>query len=128
MGRPLKNIDPEQVRQLALIQCTYAEMASVLKCDPSTLTKRFSQVIKEGHEAGKASLRRTMYRMAVEDKNATMAIFLAKNYMGFRDKQPDEAPIIINAHPYNNSKVDMTKESTEKLVQLLIEAKSNGGK
>ena len=63
-GRPKLKIDPEQVKKLAAIQCSYAEMAAVLGCDPSTLTRRFSQAIKDGREQGKASLKRMQWKAA----------------------------------------------------------------
>ena len=37
MARPKKQIDEEQVKQLAGINCSYAEMAAVLGCDPSQI-------------------------------------------------------------------------------------------
>jgi hypothetical protein len=85
-GRPLKNIDPRQVEQLAAIQCSYAEMAAVLGCDPSTLTKRFSQAIKKGRESGKSSLKRAQFKAALGG-NATMLIWLGKQYLEQRDYQ-----------------------------------------
>lgn len=36
MARPIKKIDPEQVKKLAGIQCSYEEMGMILGCDPST--------------------------------------------------------------------------------------------
>jgi DNA invertase Pin-like site-specific DNA recombinase len=65
-GRPKKAIDEAQVRLLASYNCSYAEIAAVVKCDPSTLTRRFAQVIKEGREEGKASLKRVQYKKAME--------------------------------------------------------------
>jgi gamma-glutamylcysteine synthetase len=77
MARPLKEIDEEQVRKLAAIQCSYAEMAGVLGCDEKTLSNRFSQVIKEGREQGRMSLKRKQYEIAMSG-NVTMLIWLGK--------------------------------------------------
>ena len=85
-GRPKKDIDPAQVRQLAAINCSYEEIAGVVKCDPSTLTRRFSQAIKDGREEGKASLKRAQWKKAVVDGNPTMLIWLGKQYLGQRDE------------------------------------------
>lgn len=84
-GRPKKDIDPEQVRKLAMINCSYEEMAAILKCDESTLTRRFAQVIKEGRANLKTSLKRAMYTKAVTEKNTTMQIWLSKALLGYRD-------------------------------------------
>jgi hypothetical protein len=88
MARPKKNIDPEQVKKLAAIQCSYAEMAAVLGCDESTLTRRFAQVIKEGREQGKMSLKRKQYEVAMAG-NCTMLIWLGKNILGQKEAAED---------------------------------------
>ncbi len=96
MARPKKNIDVEQVKRLAAIQCSYEEMAAVLDCDESTLTKRFSQVIQKGRSNGRMSLKRKQYTMAMGG-NITMLIWLGKQYLGQRDKREE----IINANITN---------------------------
>lgn len=86
MGRPKKDIDAEQVRKLAAIDCSYAEIAAVVGCDPKTLTNRFSQVIKEGREQGCSSLKRKQFEVAMAG-NPTMLIWLGKQRLGQRDHQ-----------------------------------------
>lgn len=85
MARPLKIIDEDAVRKLASIQCSYEEMAAVLKCDPKTLSNRFSQAIKEGRSQGRMSLKRKQYEMAMGG-NITMLIWLGKQYLEQSDK------------------------------------------
>lgn len=70
-----------------MINCSYAEIAAVLDCDESTLTRRFAQVIKKGREHGKSSLKRSMWKKAVTDGNVTMMIWLSKQMLGYTDKQ-----------------------------------------
>ena len=86
MARPKKDIDPETVRKLAAIECSYAEIAAVLGCDPSTLTRRFAQVIEKGREEGKASLKRKQFEVAMGG-NPTMLIWLGKQRLGQKDEQ-----------------------------------------
>lgn len=85
MGRPLKDIKPEQVESLAAINCSYAEIAAVVGCDESTLTRRFAQVIQKGREQGKSSLKRKMWETAMGG-NVTMMIWLSKQMLGYTDK------------------------------------------
>lgn len=85
MARPLLDIDPKQVEQLAMIQCSYDEMAAVLDCDPKTLSNRFSQAIKKGREQGKSSLKRAQYKSAM-DGNSTMLIWLGKQHLDQKDE------------------------------------------
>jgi hypothetical protein len=79
----------DQIRALGRIQATVQEAASVLRVSERTLQNFFAahSDAKEAHEDGKleglASLRRKQFAMA--DKNAAMAIWLGKQYLGQRD-------------------------------------------
>ncbi len=89
MGRPLKDIDPEQVKKLAAIQCTMIEMAHVLSCSVDTLENRFSDIIKEGRSQGTMSLKRKQYEVAISG-NVSMLIWLGKQHLGQVEKQTVE--------------------------------------
>lgn len=79
-----------QIRALGAIQCTDVEVASVLKVCRATLTNFFAkhpeakQAWKDGQDEGKASLRRKQFTMA--ERNAAMAIWLGKQYLGQKDR------------------------------------------
>lgn len=91
MARPRKNIDPEQFKKLCSLQCTLDEIAGYFECSIDTienwckreLNARFSDVYKKYSDTGKISLRR--YQLKLAEKNAAMAIFLGKQYLGQRD-------------------------------------------
>jgi hypothetical protein len=109
MARPKKPIDPEQIRRLAMINCSYAEIAAVVGCDQSLLTKRFSQVLKDGREQGRSSLKRMMWE-AAQKGNISMMIFLSKQMLGYSDKltqqvtsDGEQEKLVIN---FNNEKKD----------------------
>ena len=91
-GRPLKEINEKQVHDLAAINCSIAEMAAVLDCDESTLTRRFAQVIEKGREHGTMSLKRMQYKLAM-DGDRTMLIWLGKIMLGQREKTE-----VLNIH------------------------------
>lgn len=84
----------EQIRALGRIQATVEECAAVLRVSLRTLQNFFTDHpdAKEAHEYGKlegcASLRRKQFALA--ERNAGMAIFLGKNYLGQRDIQQIE--------------------------------------
>ena len=90
-GRPRAVIDKDQFEKLCGLQCTEAEILAWFGVTDKTLTrwcketykKSFSEIFKEKRETGKISLRRHQWRLA--EKNAAMAIFLGKNYLGQRD-------------------------------------------
>lgn len=85
-GRPKKQIDYEVVEKLASIQCTQEEIAHFLNISVRTLQRdeEFCRLYKKGIDNGKMSLRRTQFKIA-EKGNASMAIFLGKQYLGQRD-------------------------------------------
>lgn len=49
----------------------------------------FSEVFKQKRGVGKISLRRSQWRLA--EKNANMAIFLGKQYLGQKDEPEQQA-------------------------------------
>ncbi len=85
-GRPKVQINEQALFELAKIQCTIPEMASVLGCAESVLRARFSAVIQKGKLEGHSSLRRMMY-LAAKGGNTGMMVWLSKNLLGYTDKQ-----------------------------------------
>jgi AraC-like DNA-binding protein len=117
VARPRKVIDPEQVRKLAAIDCSYDEMAAIVGCNPSTLTRRFAQAIEKGRQEGCASLKRKQFETAMAG-NPTMLIWLGKQRLGQTDKQqnsvtgPGGGPIqhaIVNILLPDNARGDRTQ-------------------
>ncbi len=86
VGRPKLAIDEEQLEKLASIDCSYEEMASILKCNPSTLTRNFAQVIEKSRALGRASLKRKQFELAMSG-NVTMLIWLGKVRLGQKERQ-----------------------------------------
>jgi len=95
-GRPPKQIDEQQVENLAKIGCTYAEIGAIVGCSKATLNSRFRTTISKGHENLKMSIRR-MQLQAANKGNIVMMIWLGKQYLGQQDKQhietKDEAKV-----------------------------------
>ena len=94
LARPLKEIDKNEFEKLCGLQCTKEEICAFFDLTDKTLEnwcKRtykagFSEVFRQKRGLGKISLRRAQFKLA--KKNASMAIFLGKQYLGQRD-QPD---------------------------------------
>jgi hypothetical protein len=93
-GRKKIPIDYEKAEKLASIMCTQSEIASVLGIPLGTLDHdpEFLRIHKKGLEHGKASLRRMQY-VAASGGNATMQIWLGKQYLEQRDKMDVENTI-----------------------------------
>jgi hypothetical protein len=93
MARPQINIDAAQFEKLCKLQCTLAEIAAWFSCSEDTIQRwckrtygeHFSDVYARIAPAGLISLRRNQFKLA--EKNAAMAIFLGKNYLGQTDSR-----------------------------------------
>ena len=90
-GRPRIKIDKDKFEKLCGIQCTLEEIAGVLNCSEDTIQRwcmreykeNFAVVYKKYSQTGKISLRRHQFKLA--EKNASMAIWLGKQYLGQKD-------------------------------------------
>lgn len=100
-GRP-QAIEPDAktiktIEGLGKIQATTRECAAVLGVSHQTFIAtmhrhpELAEALERGKETGKTSLRRTQFRLA--EKNASMAIFLGKNYLDQTDKQDITASV-----------------------------------
>lgn len=85
MARPKKEVNEEQVLELAKIGCTYQEIADFFQIDKSTVVRRFAHIIKEGHTDVKQSLRRAQLKSALSG-NVSMQIWLGKQMLGQKDQ------------------------------------------
>lgn len=103
MARPQKEIDWNLFEQLCALQCIQTEIASCLKIDQETLANRvkqhyeaesYSDIYKRFSETGKCSLRR--HQFVLSKKNASMAIWLGKVWLGQKDPQGEENKDLIN--------------------------------
>ena len=89
-GTETVKIDLVELEKLCGLQCTIPEIAAWFKCSESTINKRraddeeFRAVMDRGFEKGKASIRRHQMRL-LEEGNATMAIWLGKQYLGQKE-------------------------------------------
>ena len=105
MARPRKEIDQKQFENLCGLQCTLEEICGWFDVTDKTLDgwcKRtyhasFSEVFKQKRGAGKISLRRSQWRLA--EKNASMAIWLGKQYLEQRD-EPEESIDVEDTDAY----------------------------
>lgn len=90
----------EKIQQLARIQCTQREAAAVLGVHENTFRhflwshEKAAEAWLDGREQGKASLRRNQWKMS--ENNATMAIWLGKQWLDQTDKSEHDLGGSIN--------------------------------
>ena len=97
MARPQIQIDKNQFEQLCAMQCTLQEISNWFHCSEDTIERwcnrtyvdengtsiGFAEAYKNYSASGKISLRRFQFKQA--EKNASMAIWLGKQWLGQRD-------------------------------------------
>lgn len=99
-GRPRIEIDARQFETACAMQCTEEEIASLFDCSVATIERwckkeygeTFAEVYKKKCERGRMSLRRNQFKLS--ETNATMAIWLGKQWLGQRDRQDDSADTV----------------------------------
>lgn len=107
-----KDIDLEQVEEMAAEFCTQDEIAEDMGFNRSLFTRRkdVRSAFFKGYNAAKTSLRHMMYSAARQGDRTTM-IFLAKNELGYRD---NPAPLIIENNQDNKPKDNLLQVLKEK--------------
>ena len=90
MPRKRIEVDPEQVRALARLGCTWDEIAGVLKIARGTFTlrmkeKKYRDAYEQGVAEGDVSIRRAQYDSAMKGKTG-MLVWLGKNRLNQTDR------------------------------------------
>ena len=91
MARPRVDINKEELRRLARLNCTLDEVAAFFECSRKTIENRMNEdpeireIIERGRDLGKLSVRRKQFEL-MNDGSVTMAIWLGKQLLGQSDK------------------------------------------
>lgn len=117
MPRPLKEIDAKQFEKLCGLQCTKLEICGWFDITDKTLEswckrtygKGFSETFEEKRAAGKISLRRAQYELALKG-NATMLIWLGRNYLGQSEDVTVKANVALDDDGLSKSLKELGKE------------------
>lgn len=80
-GRPLLDIDVEEVKRLASIGASERDYGDWFGCSGSTIVKRFSDVIAKHNGRTRSKLRQKQIQLALEG-DKTMLIWLGKQMLG----------------------------------------------
>jgi hypothetical protein len=122
-------IKVSEIRSLALLQCSDGEAAAHFGVTLKTwkellrIDTKAREAWEHGRQVGRTSLRRKQFNLA--STNASMAIFLGKQYLGQNDVQVlehsgrDGAPIQTQAINFK----DLTKEERAALRSIATRAR-----
>lgn len=92
VGRPKKQMSDVEgiIYKLSKLHCTVSEISAVTGVARKILNTDYAELVDRGREDGKQTLRRYQWEQA-EKGNVSMLIWLGKQVLQQRDKQPDEA-------------------------------------
>ncbi len=116
-GPKLTHIDWDDFDKLCYMQCTLIEIAEWFNLSEDTIERyvkakfkiKFAEYIKRKSCRGKISLRRAMFRKAIEGDNPTMQIWLSKQHLGMQD-----SPLIEQAVEALKDQIIVYKASLSK--------------
>ncbi len=96
----LADIDLEELERLSALQATDQEVASWFGVTTRTIERKrkqpgFAEAMERGKAKGRLTIRRAQLRM-LEQGNATMGIWLGKQYLGQTDEIRHE--VSVSAH------------------------------
>lgn len=75
-------VDPETVYKLALMGATNVEIAEWYGCTEQSIRYRFNEYLAKARSSLKIKLRRAQLKVAIENENPTMLIWLGKQMLG----------------------------------------------
>tara|TARA_R100001510_G_C7616584_1_gene178569 strand:+ start:428 stop:895 length:468 start_codon:yes stop_codon:yes gene_type:complete len=81
-GENKQVIELEQVRRLAMLHCSYADMAKFFGVKENTFINNFRYEVERAREVTKHRLMEAMLENAIQKHNPAIQIFLAKNWLG----------------------------------------------
>ncbi len=92
VGRPPIELDPEKGQIFGYFRATYQTMAEQIDCSTDTIQRamsdpdsKFAAAYKKGFSTMKMKLSEAQVKAAVEEHNATLLVWLGKQYLGQRD-------------------------------------------
>lgn len=119
-GRPkfvLNDRGKKMIEDLATILCTDEEIASVMGTNIEILQNdanydTFMELKKRGRDKGKSSLRRKQFEVAMKG-NATMLIWLGRNYLNQTDNIGDDTDDVTKALDKVTMAIEKVRQSDE---------------
>jgi excisionase family DNA binding protein len=92
VGRPRIELDAKQAGIFGYFRATYETMAEYLGCHYDTIRRamqddesEFCKAYKKSYAGMKMKLSEAQIKTALEDRNATLLIWLGKQYLGQKD-------------------------------------------
>ena len=85
MGRPKKELNEDDIYQMAKEGCSVDDIAVEMGCSDQLIYNRYYDIFKEGQAAGRRAIHRKQFEKAMEG-DAGMLRWLGSNRLGQSDK------------------------------------------
>lgn len=95
-GRPKADIDKTELIKLAGYGCNDTELGDFFNVHPTTIYKRFSNILIKARAERKSKLRKKQFEVAVSG-NVAMLIWLGKQELGQTEKSEIKVPQLEDA-------------------------------
>jgi hypothetical protein len=122
MGRPRLNVNPDDVRKLAAINCTDKEIAAFCQCSEAYLRTNMRDALDQGRAMCKVSIKRKLWE-AMNKGNIAATIFLGKAVCGMREVSE---MIVGGKSAVEEMTDDELRERTER-IRALRDARKRAG-
>jgi len=93
-GRPLKEIDGDLVRQMAMIGCTTETIAQHFHCSRDTIENRFRYELDEGRSDGQVRIRGKLFQAAMNGSQRALEV-CAVNLCGWSLNAPQTVVNVV---------------------------------
>lgn len=106
-------INLDELKKLCAMQCTDEEIAAWFGCSVDTLSRNFADIIKEGRQRGRISMKRALFDK-VQKGDLGAIVWWGKNYAGMSDKIEQKQHIELKEVKYDTEwgSIDPTKKDT----------------
>lgn len=118
MGRPHKAVDETKLRHLAMIGCSYAQIARNLQCSSDTLERRYRKVIEEARGDGEVRILARTFQAALAGNMRALELSLV-NRCGWALRP--EMVINVNQNTVGLSAEEIPAEVLARHRTLLLE-------
>jgi hypothetical protein len=133
LGRPLIKLDWDKIDELLVKGCSGREIAGNIGIDPNTLYEKclkekditFTEYSQQRYEKGESLLRSVQFDKALNGDNM-MLIWLGKNRLKQRDKQPDEIDSAITIKVIDARNNSTQEISMPSIPELSVDSNTRG--
>jgi hypothetical protein len=119
-GRPTQEIDPEMVRNLAMIGATIQTIAEYVGCSRDTIENRFRPEIEEGRSNGQVRALGKVFQAAMNGQMRALELYLI-NQCGWTLKPETVVNVVSASSVVDNRSPEQIKAHLVEMQRAVLE-------